>query len=84
MTNDIWLAARGGSMSGIGQTYGDNKSLSWEAMRIYEDGASVKLWLRPRHRKELTLTLEAAGDGFVAFSAVSDDSTTTAECGALL
>jgi hypothetical protein len=75
-SNEIWLAARGGSMLGIGQTYGDNKSLSWEAMRIYEEGASVKLWLRPGHRKELTLTLEAAGDGFAAFSAVQEDTTT--------
>jgi Domain of unknown function (DUF6265) len=76
-SNEIWLAARGGSMSGIGQTYGDNTSLSWEAMRIYEEGASVKLWLRPGHRKEQTLTLGAAGDGFAAFSAAEADTTTT-------
>lgn len=76
-SNEIWLAARGGSMSGIGQTYVDNKSLRWEAMRIYQEGASVKLWLRPGHRKEQTLTLEAAGDGFARFSAAEADTTTT-------
>lgn len=74
--NETWLSPRGGSLLGIGQTYLDNKTTGWEAMRVYDEAGAVKLWLRPGLRSELTLTLEAAGDAFNAFSAKEGDTTT--------
>lgn len=74
--NEAWLAARGGSMLGIGQTYLDTKTLGWEAMRVYDEAGTVKLWLRPGLRNELTMTMEAAGEAFVAFSVKEGDTTT--------
>ncbi len=74
--NETWLSPRGGSMLGIGQTFLDNKTLGWEAMRVYDEAGVVKLWLRPGLRNELTLTLEAAGDAFNAFSVKEGDATT--------
>ena len=74
--NETWLSPRGGSMLGIGQTFLDNKTLGWEAMRVYDEAGVVKLWLRPGLRNELTLTLEAAGDAFNAFSVKEGDTTT--------
>lgn len=74
--NETWLATRGGSMLGIGQTYLDSKTLGWEAMRVYDEAGTVKLWLRPGLRNELTLTLEAAGDAFTAFAVKEGDTTT--------
>ena len=74
--SETWLAPRGGTVLGIGQTYLDNKTLGWEAMRMYDEAGSVKLWLRPGARAELTLTLEAAGDAFNAFAVKEGDTTT--------
>ena len=74
--NETWLAPRGGTLMGIGQTYREDKTVAWEAMRMYNEGDAVKLWLRPGLRNELTLTLEAAGDNFAAFSLKEGDSTT--------
>jgi Domain of unknown function (DUF6265) len=74
--NETWLSPRGGSMLGIGQTYLDGKTLGWEAMRVYDEGGAVKLWLRPGLRNELTLELEAAGDAFNAFSVKEGDTVT--------
>jgi hypothetical protein len=74
--SETWLSPRGGTVLGIGQTYLDNKTLGWEAMRIYDEAGSVKLWLRPGARNELTMTLEAAGDAFNAFSVKEGDTTT--------
>ena len=74
--NESWLAPRGGTVMGIGQTYREGKTVAWEAMRMYNEGDAVKLWLRPGLRNELTLTLEAAGDNFAAFSLKEGDSTT--------
>jgi hypothetical protein len=75
-SNEIWLAPRGGSMVGVGQSFRDVKALSSEAMRLYDEGATVKLWLRPDAKKELTLSLEAAGERFAAFSVTDGDTTT--------
>ncbi|MBC7709755.1 MAG: hypothetical protein H7203_06825 [Rhizobacter sp.] len=74
--NETWLSPRGGSMLGTGQTFLDNKTLGWEAMRVYDEAGAVKFWLRPGLRNELTLTLEAAGDAFSAFSVTEGDTTT--------
>ena len=74
--NETWLSPRGGSLLGIGQTYVDGKTLGWEAMRVYDEAGAVKLWLRPGLRNELTMTLEAAGDAFNAFSVKEGDTTT--------
>ncbi len=74
--SETWLSPRGGSMLGIGQTYLENKTLGWEAMRVYDEAGTVKLWLRPGARNELTMTLEAAGDAFNAFSVKEGDTTT--------
>ncbi len=74
--NETWLAPRAGTLMGIGQTYSDSKSITWEAMRMYDEAGAVKLWLRPGLRNELLLTLEAAGDNFAAFSLKEGDTTT--------
>ena len=74
--SETWLSPRAGSMLGIGQTYLDSKTLGWEAMRVYDEAGAVKLWLRPGARAELTMTLEAAGDAFNAFSVKEGDTTT--------
>ena len=74
--NETWLSPRGGSLMGIGQTYLDGKTSGWEAMRVYDEAGTVKLWLRPGLRNELTLTLEAAGDAFNAFVVKEGDTIT--------
>jgi Domain of unknown function (DUF6265) len=74
--NEIWLSPRGGSLMGIGQTYLDGKTPGWEAMRMYNEGEAVKLWLRPAQRNELTLNLEEAGDAYVGFTFKEGETTT--------
>ena len=73
---EIWLAPSAGTMLGMGQVVRGDKSIDWEAMRLYEDGASVKLWSRPGARGEFTQTLERVADGYAAF-AVTEGETTT-------
>ena len=45
-------------------------------MRVYDEADTVKLWLRPGLRNELTRTLEAAGDTFNVFSVKERDTIT--------
>lgn len=65
--NETWFSARGGTMIGAGLTYLDNKTISAEAMRLFDEGDSVKLWLHPAGRSEVTMALDAIGDRYVAF-----------------
>ena len=58
---------------GVGLTYRDDKTITSEAMRMYDEGDSVKLWLRPAGRAEVTMTLDNIGDPFVAFSVKEAD-----------
>jgi hypothetical protein len=74
--NETWLAPHGGTLMGIGQSFRDGKGMSWEAMRMYDDGDSVKLWLRPGLRDELTLNLDSVGKSFAAFVAKEGDTVT--------
>lgn len=74
--NETWLSPRGGTLMGIGQTYLDGKTPAWEAMRMYNEGESVKLWLRPGLRNELTLTLDSVGANFVGFAMKEGETTT--------
>ena len=73
---ETWLAPRGGNLLGIGQTVREGKTVAWEAMRLYDEGDGVKLWLRPGLRPELTFTLEGAGENFASFVAKEADGTT--------
>ena len=58
---------------GVGLTYREDRTITSEAMRIYDEGDSVKLWLRPAGRAEVTMTLDTIGDPFVAFSVKEGD-----------
>jgi hypothetical protein len=73
---ETWLAPRGGNLLGIGQTVREGKTVAWEAMRLYDEGGGVKLWLRPGLRTELTFTLDGAGENFASFVAKEADGTT--------
>ncbi len=66
--NEAWFSPRGGTLMGLGLTYVDDKTVTSEAMRMYDEGGSIKLWLRPAGRPEVTMTLDTIGDPFVAFS----------------
>ena len=66
--NEAWFSPRGGTLMGLGITYLDDKTITSEAMRMYDDAGSIKLWLRPAGRPEVTMTLDTIGDPFVAFS----------------
>ncbi len=66
--SETWFSPRGGSLMGVGLTYRDDKTITSEAMRMYDEGDTVKLWLRPAGRAEVTMTLDTIGDPFVAFS----------------
>jgi hypothetical protein len=74
--NETWLAPQSGTLMGVGQTYRDGKSIGWEAMRMYDEGEGVKLWLRPGLRNEVTFSLESAGDNFAAFAIKEGDTVT--------
>ena len=66
--SEMWFSPRGGSAMGVGQTYVGDKTTATEAMRMYDDGDSIKLWVRPAGRTETTMTLDNIGDKFAAFS----------------
>jgi hypothetical protein len=74
--NEAWFSPRGGSVMGTGLTYLDDKTITSEAMRMYDEGGSIKLWLRPAGRSDVTMTLDRIGDPFVAFS-VKEGAVTT-------
>ena len=74
--NEMWFAPRGGSAMGVGATYTDDKTSSSEAMRMYDEGDSIKFWVRPAGRAEATMTLDNMGDKFVSFSAKANELTT--------
>ena len=74
--NEAWFSPRGGSVMGVGLTYRDDKTITSEAMRMYDEGGSIKLWLRPVGRPEVTMTLDTIGDPFVAFSVKEGEVTT--------
>ena len=74
--NEAWFSPRGGSVMGVGLTYRDDKTITSEAMRMYDEGGSIKLWLRPAGRSEVTMTLDTIGDPFVAFSVKEGEVTT--------
>ena len=67
--NEAWFSPRGGTLMGLGLTYLDDKTITSEAMRMYDEAGSIKLWLLPAGRPEVTMTLDTIGDPFVAFSA---------------
>lgn len=74
--NETWFFPRGGSVMGVGLAYIDNKTMSSEAMRLYDEGDSIKLSLRAAGRAEVTMTLDSIGSRFAAFS-VKDGEVTT-------
>lgn len=74
--NEVWLAPQAGTMMGIGQTFVGARTLGWEAMRIYDAGDSMKLWLRPGARPELTLDLVESTATVAGFSVTEGGSTT--------
>ena len=74
--NEIWFAPRGGGAMGVGLTYQGDKTSSSEAMRMYDEGDSIKFWVRPSGRAEATMTLDNIGDKFVAFSVKENEITT--------
>ena len=74
--NETWFSPRGGRAMGVGLTYIDNKTMSSEAMSLYDEGDSIKLWLRPAGRADVTMTLDSIGSQFAAFS-VKDGEVTT-------
>ncbi len=74
--HETWFSPRGGSVMGVGLTYQDDKTLTSEAMRMYDEGGTVKLWLRPAGRPELTMSLESIGDPVVAFFVKEGEVTT--------
>ena len=74
--NEVWLAPQAGTMMGIGQTFVGARTLGWEAMRIYDAGESMKLWLRPGARPELTLDLVESTATVAGFSVTEGGSTT--------
>ena len=76
-SNEIWLSPRAGTALGMGQTFRDTRNISWEAMRLYDEGETVKLWLRPGSRTESVLTLVAAGEKFATFSLKEGEIVTT-------
>lgn len=73
---EVWLAPVGGTMLGVGHNLRDEKTAGWEAMRLYNDGKSVKAWLHPGARKEFTMTMEEFEDGFASFAITEGDTTT--------
>ncbi len=74
--NETWFSPRGGSVMGVGMAYIDNKTMSSEAMRLYDDGDSIKLLLRAAGRADVTMTLDSIGSRFAAFL-VKDGEVTT-------
>lgn len=74
--HETWFSARGGSLMGVGLTYRDDKTLASEAMRMYDEGGTVKLWMRPASRNELTMTLNAMGGGSAEFFVTEGPATT--------
>lgn len=74
--NEVWLAPRAGTMMGIGQTFLGAKTTAWEAMRIYDAGSAMKIWLRPGARAELTLDLVEAKANAAGFSVTEGPITT--------
>ena len=74
--NEVWLAPRVGTMMGLGQTYLESRTLGWEAMRIYDAGDSMKLWLRPGARPEMTMDLVEVTPMAAGFS-ITEAGTTT-------
>lgn len=76
MVYETWFAPRGGTLMGVSQTLRDGKTGAWEAMRMYDDGDAMKLWVRPGARGEVTFSLDSAGVNFVEFAAVEGPVTT--------
>lgn len=74
--SEVWLAPRVGTMMGLGQTYLESRTLGWEAMRIYDAGDSMKLWLRPGARPEMTMDLVEVAPMAAGFS-ITEGGTTT-------
>ncbi len=74
--NEAWFSPRGGSVMGVGLTYLDGKTVTSEAMRMYDEGGSIKLWLRPAGRPEVTMTLDTIANSVVAFSVKEGEVTT--------
>jgi len=74
--NEIWLLPSAGTLMGLGQTYLESRTLGWEAMRIFDVGDSLKLWLRPGARPEMTMDLVEATPTAAGF-AISEGDTTT-------
>ncbi|MEQ1596493.1 MAG: DUF6265 family protein [Casimicrobium sp.] len=73
---EIWLLPKTGNMLGMGQIERDGKSLGWEAMRLYDEGDTVKAWQRPSARGEFTMAMEKFSEGFVSFALTEGDTTT--------
>ena len=75
---EIWLLPKAGSMLGMGQTERDGKAVGWEAMRLYDEGDTVKAWQRPSARAEFTMDMESLSEDFVSFALTEGDTTTRA------
>ncbi|MBL8311782.1 MAG: hypothetical protein JNL19_15275 [Burkholderiales bacterium] len=75
-SREVWLAPIAGTMLGMGQTIRADRTLGWEAMRLYNDGDTVKAWIRPGARNEFTMVMERLEDGLVSFALTEGDTTT--------
>ena len=72
---ELWLAPAAGTMMGVSQTLLREKSVGWEAMRLYDEGNTVKAWLRPAPGVNSRWQWKVR-DGFVSFAVTEGDTTT--------
>jgi Domain of unknown function (DUF6265) len=73
---EFWLKPTGGAMLGMGQTIKGERSTASEAMRVYDEGKSIKLWMKPAGRAEMTFDVETIGAKSVQFATAEKDVTT--------
>lgn len=74
--HELWLAPAAGNMLGVSQTVRNEKTVGWEASRLYNEGDTVKAWLRPGARREFTMAMERFEDELVSFALTEGDTTT--------
>jgi hypothetical protein len=73
---EVWLKPIGGVVLGLGNTEKGGVSRESEAMRIFEEGTTLKLSMKPARRAEMLFALENISPNSVMFAMVDKDVTT--------
>jgi hypothetical protein len=73
VADEMWMAPAGGAMLGVNRTVASGRTVSYEFMRIHEDGGRLVFTAKPSGQAEASFPLARSGPRDVVFENPAHD-----------